>query len=120
MAVGLVASLSFHNCIRVDAASSSNGLVVARKLFHDLNRLHAGNRPYKGCLGSATCTVLYFLLATSLRMSGGDIPDRMYRELMLVSLRHPVMQRQLSFSIGLIFFACAERLHTGHAYSVVK
>ena len=120
MGVGSVASLSFHSCIRVDASSPSNCLVVARKLFCDLSQLHAGNWPYKGCLGSATCTVLSFLLATSLQTSGGDIPDRLYRELMLVGLRHPVMQRQLSFSIELIFFACAEQLHTRHAYSAVK
>ena len=83
MGVGSVASLSSHSCICVAAVSSSNGLVMARKLFRDLSWLHAGNWPYNECLGSATCTVFSFLLATSLRMSG-DIPDRMYRELILV------------------------------------
>ena len=53
-------------------------------------------------------------------MSGGAIPARMYRSLVLVGFRHPVMQLQLSLRAGSSFFAWVDLSHSWQAYSAVE
>ena len=58
-------------------------------------------------------------LAERRMMSGGAIPDRLYRSSVGVGFRQPVMRRQVEFMTGSSFLACADLSQTGQAYSAV-
>ena len=69
---------------------------------------------------SVICRFLSVRLATPLHVSSGAILANTYRLLVFVDFRQPVISLQVSFSAGFSFFACAERSHTGHAYSAAE
>ena len=116
--VGRLASLCFHSVILVLAAPL--GSTSLRKLFLDLSRLFAGSCPNKGWCSSVDWRCLSLLLAALRRMSGGAIPDKMYRQSVDVGLRQPVIRRHVALIIGSIFLAWADLSQAGHAYSAVE
>ena len=73
------------------------------------------------CIGNAwdllssSCRDVVFLLTPS-----GAIPARRYTVSIDVGHRHPVMERQASFRVGLSLLMCVDLSHTVHAYSAVE
>ena len=113
-----LAILSSHKATLV--LSAPLGSTSLRKLFLDLSRLFAGSWPNRGCRSSVVWRWRSLLLAALRRISGGAIPDRMYRLSIGVGLRHPVIRRQVALMAGSIFLACADLSQTGQAYSAVE
>ena len=70
------------------------------------------------CLWSVVCRVRSVRLATALLVSDGGNSGEYGRLLVLnfVGFIHPVIIRQVSFSVASSFFAWFERSHTGNAY----
>ena len=100
---GRLAILSFHNVSLMLVVSV--GLTASRKLFLDFSPLFAGSWPNRGCCSSVICRCRSLLLAALSRISGGAMPERMYRLFVGVGLRQPVTRRQVALMAGLIFFA---------------
>ena len=66
--------------------------------------------------------LLFSLRSTCHRSPGvcsGD-SDKYVRLLVFIDFRQSVISQQVSFSVGVSFFAWAERSHTGHAYSAAE
>ena len=59
------------------------------------------------------------MLAAERLISGGAMPDRIYRLSVGVGFRQPVISRQAALIAGSSFLACADLSHTGQAYSAL-
>ena len=92
------------------ALLSSSYLLVASVgltafFFLDFSRLFASSWPNRGCRLSVDCQCRSLLLAALRRISGGAMPERMYRLSVGVGLRQPVTRQQVALMAGLIFFS---------------
>ena len=112
--------IRFSHSVTRRVSASAHGLTSLTKLFLDLSRLTAGLWLNRGWRSSIVWRCLSLLLAAFLRISGGAIPDRMYKLSTGVGLRHPVISRQVALRAGSIFFACVDLSQTGQAYSAAE
>ena len=115
-------SLSLHGSKRAAFAVVLMGSVLLMKLFRNFTRDTTPRCPLSGCLSSVVCRVHSVRLATALLMSDEAIPASRPtgRLLVFVGFRHPVIIRQVSFSVAFSFFAWVERSYTGQAYSAAE
>ena len=94
--------------------------VLLMKLFRDFRRGTTPRCPLSGFLSPVICRVRSIRLSTALLMPDGAIPASTGRLLVFVGFRHPVIIRQVSFSVVSSFFAWVELSHTGQAYSAAE
>ena len=109
-------SRSLHSSMRAAFAVVSIGLVHVIKLFRDLRRATTPTFSLSRCLWSVVCRVSSVRLATVLLLSDRGDSGEYGRLLVFVGFIHPVIIRQVSFSVASSFFAWFERSHTGNAY----
>ena len=98
-------SLSLHSSMRAGFPVVLMGSVHLTKLFRDFRRGTTPICPLSGCLWSVVCRVRSVRLAIALLMSDGAIPASTGRLLVIVGFRHPVIIRQVSFSVTSSFCA---------------